>query len=89
MQQLLSILPLIACPLMMLFCMRGLFSGNKNANGKGQTNSQAGVSAQDFQSLQIKMAEMIEQNHHLTKELRSLKQSQPTNESNNSIRSIS
>ncbi|TFE27463.1 DUF2933 domain-containing protein [Cohnella luojiensis] len=87
--QWLNILAVLACPLMMIFCMKGMFFGNKNTDGKGQTNGQTGVSTQDFQNLQIKIAEMMEQNHNLTKELQSLKQSQTINESNNSIRSIS
>ncbi|MCY9659489.1 DUF2933 domain-containing protein [Paenibacillus chondroitinus] len=79
----LKILPLLACPLMMIFCMKGMFTGHKHTDGKENTNGLASVSAQELQSLQIKMADLIEQNHHLSKEVHSLKQSQTTKESNN------
>lgn len=60
---------LLACPLMMLFCMKGMFSGNKEKETKGnQTQQQS-----DFQSLQIKMADLMEQNHKLTQEVENLK----------------
>jgi hypothetical protein len=68
-----QILLLLACPLMMLFCMKGMFSGNKDKNTKAdhQQPSQA-----DVQALQIKVADLIEQNHALTKEMQSLKEKQ-------------
>ncbi|MFD2216548.1 DUF2933 domain-containing protein [Metabacillus endolithicus] len=59
---------LLACPLMMLFCMKGMFSGNKEKETKGNPTQQS-----DFQSLQIKMADLIEQNHKLTQEVENLK----------------
>lgn len=67
----LSFLFLLACPLMMLFCMKGMFSGNKQADApKAQVQAkQPQVSVQDMQALQIKMAEMMEQNHNLMKEI--------------------
>lgn len=37
---------LLACPLMMLFCMKGMFSGNKEKETKGNPTQQS-----DFQSL--------------------------------------
>ncbi len=79
--QWLNILAVLACPLMMIFCMKGMFTGHKKTDGKVNTNSQAGVSTQELQSLQIKMADLIEQNHQLSKEVQSLKQSQTTKES--------
>ncbi len=66
-----QILILLLCPLMMLFCMKGMFSGNKDKN-KNSDHQQ--VSATEFQDLQIKMADLIEQNHNLTKEIHSLKE---------------
>jgi len=59
---------LLACPLMMLFCMKGMFSGNKEKETKGNQTQQS-----DLQSLQIKMADLIEQNHKLTQEVENLK----------------
>ncbi len=71
----LHILTFLACPLMMLFCMKGMFSGSKDKNnGSAQTN----VSQHDMQQLQIKMADLIEQNHILTKEIDILK-TKPSN----------
>jgi len=42
----LETLLLLACPLMMLFCMKGMFSGNKEKETKGNPTQQS-----DFQSL--------------------------------------
>jgi hypothetical protein len=68
----LSLLALLACPLMMIFCMKGLFSGNKD---KKESSTQSNVSQQEMQQLQIKMAELMEQNHKLMKEIESQKES--------------
>lgn len=76
--QWLSILAALACPLMMVFCMKGMLGGHKHG-AKENTSSELGVTSQELQSLQIKMAELMEQNHHLSKEIESLKQ--PTKES--------
>lgn len=70
-----SLLALLACPLMMLFCMKGMFTGNKDTKAN---SAQSNVSQQELQQLQIKMGEMMEQNHKLMKELESRKQS-PSN----------
>lgn len=80
-----ALLLLLACPLMMLFCMKGMFSKDKNSAGsKAQaTNSQAEqpqVSLQDVQSMQIQMADMMEKNHKLMKEIKSMKEQQNTEE---------
>lgn len=61
---------LLACPLMMFFCMRGMSGGHKNA----KTHSgHDGVSQKELQELQISMADLMEQNHRLSKEVQSLK----------------
>ncbi|MBS2762936.1 MULTISPECIES: DUF2933 domain-containing protein [Bacillus] len=70
----LQILLFLACPLMMLFCMKGMFSGHKDKNTK--TDQQL-TSPKELQTLQKKMAELIEQNHKLTKEKESLKDKSP------------
>ncbi len=66
---------LLACPLMMLFCMKGMFTGNKD---KKENSPQSNVLQQEMQQLQIKMGEIMEQNHKLMKELESRQQS-PSN----------
>lgn len=65
----------LACPLMMLFCMKGMFTGNKE---KKESSPQSNVSQQEMQQLQIQMGEMMEQNNKLMNELESRKQS-PSN----------
>ncbi|MFZ3579089.1 DUF2933 domain-containing protein [Virgibacillus sp. DJP39] len=66
---------LLACPLMMLFCMKGMFGGNKNKDSKENSNSQLQTSQQEeLQSVQLKMADIMEQNHQLAKEVKSLKE---------------
>ncbi|WP_336788284.1 DUF2933 domain-containing protein [Paenibacillus sp. MMO-177] len=76
--QWLSILAVFACPLMMLFCMKGMFSGHKHSSAKKDCHNS---SNQNVQSLQLKMAELMEQNHKLTKEIENLKQASNTAES--------
>lgn len=68
---------LLACPLMMLFCMKGMFSGNKSKDSKENSNNQLQTSQHDeLQSVQLKMADLMEQNHQLMKEVKSLKESE-------------
>ncbi|MFC4767001.1 DUF2933 domain-containing protein [Effusibacillus consociatus] len=67
----------LLCPLMMLFCMKGMFGGNKDSDKSAKiTSEQPQVSTEELQALQIKMAELMEQNHSLMKELQSLKEDQ-------------
>ena len=56
--------------------MKGMFSGNKDSKGN-QTQTQQS----DLQSLQIKMADLIEQNHKLAQDLENFKNT-PSQESN-------
>ncbi|UYG98066.1 DUF2933 domain-containing protein [Cytobacillus firmus] len=72
-----ELLLLLACPLMMLFCMKGMFSGNKESK-VNQTQQY------ELQSLQIKMADLMEQNHKLTQEIENLKN--PTSEDSNIVK---
>lgn len=67
-----SFLLLLACPIMMLFCMKGMFSGKKDSKAN---SNESNVSQQEMQNLQIQMGDMMEQNHKLMKELESRKQS--------------
>ncbi|UOR12062.1 DUF2933 domain-containing protein [Halobacillus amylolyticus] len=80
-----ELLILLACPLMMLFCMRGMFSGNKDKGGKGKETKSAGiqpeVSQQDVQSLQIQMAELIAENQKLMQDMNDMKEIQSSKES--------
>lgn len=69
-----SILLTLLCPLMMIFCMKGMFSGHHCGDAKDKME-QAQVSAEEFQVLQNKMNELTEQNAHLLQEIQSLKQS--------------
>jgi uncharacterized protein (DUF3084 family) len=75
-----ALLLLLACPIMMLFCMKGMSGGNKDKDAKGKKTKgkemQPQVSQQEMQSLQIKMADMMEQNRELVKEVKALKESQ-------------
>jgi len=61
---------LLACPLMMIICMAGMFGGNKNKKGDA---SQSGVSQQELQNLQIKMADLMEENQKLAREVQGMK----------------
>lgn len=64
----------ILCPLMMLFCMKGMFSG-----GKKDCNSKKTSNSSDYmKSLQMQMQNLQEQNMKLMNEMKSLK----SNESN-------
>ncbi|WP_419879554.1 DUF2933 domain-containing protein [Brevibacillus centrosporus] len=67
----LQIIILLACPLMMLFCMKGMFSGKKERHDK-TVHQQA--SPTELQQLQMKMGELMEQNHNLLKEIQSIKE---------------
>lgn len=65
-----TLLLLLACPLMMLFCMKGMSGGSKKTD---HDSGQPQVSQQDMQRLPIQMADLIEQNHKLTSEIESLR----------------
>lgn len=73
-----QLLLLLACPLMMLFCMKGMFTGKKEKKEKSQ-DTLPQPSQQDLQSLQIKMADLMEQNEKLNAEVQSLKKPQASN----------
>lgn len=79
-----TLLLLLACPLMMLFCMKGMMGGNKEKDAKANAD-QPQVSASEMQSLQIKMAEMMEQNHKLMQEMQSMKGTQPMKEAPSNV----
>ncbi|MDC3418130.1 DUF2933 domain-containing protein [Aquibacillus salsiterrae] len=69
-----TLLLLLACPLMMLFCMKGMFTGNKDKDSKS-SNVVKGPQQDELQSVQLKMAELMEQNHKLMEEVNALKSS--------------
>lgn len=61
-----SILLYLACPLMMIFCVFGMRGGSKDA----KTPSEVPVQSQkELQQLQIKMADLIEQNQLLSRQV--------------------
>ncbi len=62
-QQIMSYLPALLCPLMMLFCMRGMFSKDKDCHKKPQQNGE----------LQQQMSHLEEQNRKLVQEIQELK----------------
>lgn len=74
-----ELLLLLACPLMMLFCMKGMFSGGKekhtSSNNVTQSSNQ-GSQSSEIQEIQIKMAELMEQNHELMSEMIEMKKAQ-------------
>ena len=61
---------LLACPLMMLFCMKGMFTGNKDKENKKEVQL---PEKEGLQSIQLQMAELLEQNRKLTEEVNALK----------------
>ncbi|UOF92339.1 DUF2933 domain-containing protein [Fodinisporobacter ferrooxydans] len=69
-----SLLLLLACPLMMLFCMKGMFGGKKDGGSHGETETSV-ITQTKFNRMQIQMADLIEQNHNLMKEIQALKES--------------
>lgn len=62
-QQIVNFLPALLCPLMMLFCMRGMFSKDKDCHKKPQQND----------VLQKQMSNLEEQNRKLMQEIQELK----------------
>ncbi|MFC7063609.1 DUF2933 domain-containing protein [Halobacillus seohaensis] len=80
-----ELLILLACPLMMLVCMKGMFSCNKDKGAKGKeakgTEIQPEASQQDVQSLQVKMSELMEENQKLMQDMKDMKEIQSSEES--------
>ncbi|PGT79579.1 DUF2933 domain-containing protein [Bacillus sp. AFS040349] len=68
----------LLCPLMMLFCMKGMFSGGKKDCHSKQNNSE------NLKSLQMQVQNLQEQNMKLMDEMKSHKQA-----SENKVISIS
>lgn len=61
MEKLLSWLPLLICPLMMLFCMRGMFGGKKDCQStKGQPDL-----AKKLESLELQNTQLIQEVNEL------------------------
>ncbi|WP_394141623.1 DUF2933 domain-containing protein [Cytobacillus oceanisediminis] len=59
----------LLCPLMMLFCMKGMFSGGKkDCNTKKTSNS-----SDDIKSLHMQVQILQEQNMKLMEDMKSLK----------------
>jgi hypothetical protein len=72
--QWLQSLALLACPLMVIACMIGLFSAGRGSKKTSSTD----VTAQEIQRLQIQMAELIEQNQKLKMQMEATDQDPDT-----------
>lgn len=71
----LQIVALLACPIMMLFCMKGMFTKNgchKESHGKQEFVSN------DIQLLKIRLDELSDQNRNLMNEIQSIKNDNKT-----------
>lgn len=66
---------LLACPLMMVVCMKGMFIGDKS---KEEKKNIPPFKEDGLRAIQIQMAELVEQNHKLTEEVNSLKKASNT-----------
>jgi Protein of unknown function (DUF2933) len=60
----------LLCPLMMLFCMKGMFTGGKKDCHSKQVNN----STDEMKSLQMQVRNLQEQNMKLMNEMKSFKQ---------------
>ncbi|MGM0878194.1 DUF2933 domain-containing protein (plasmid) [Bacillus sp. CMF21] len=69
----------LLCPLMMLFCMKGMFTGGKKDCHSKQVNN----STDDMKSLQMQVQNLQEQNMKLMDEMKSFKQANVISISNN------
>ncbi|MCM3443355.1 MULTISPECIES: DUF2933 domain-containing protein [Metabacillus] len=69
----------LLCPLMMLFCMKGMFTGSKKDCHSKQVNN----STDDMKSLQMQVQNLQEQNMKLMDEMKSFKQANIISISNN------
>ncbi|MFD1736727.1 hypothetical protein ACFSCX_09125 [Bacillus salitolerans] len=59
----------LLCPLMMLFCMKGLFSGGKK---DCNTSNSINISNKELDDLRKQLGNVIEQNKILTEEVKYL-----------------
>ncbi|MGM0867508.1 MAG: DUF2933 domain-containing protein [Bacillota bacterium] len=69
----------LLCPLMMLFCMKGMFTGGKKDCHSKQVNN----STDEMKLLQMQVQNLQEQNMKLMDEMKSFKQANVTSISNN------
>lgn len=66
----------LLCPFMMLFCLKGMFTGGK----KDCHSKQVNTPNEDMKSLQIQMQELQQQNRKLMDEMKSFKKENDNNE---------
>ncbi len=59
----------LLCPLMMLFCMKGMFTGGK----KDCHSKQVNTPSEDMKSLQMEVKKLQEQNMKLVDEMKELR----------------
>ncbi|GED34521.1 DUF2933 domain-containing protein [Brevibacillus centrosporus] len=67
----LQIVALLACPLMMLFCMRGMFA--KRSCHSSKTHGKQGFDPEDIQQLKQKIEKLSDENRILMNEIKSIK----------------
>lgn len=65
----------LLCPIMMLFCMKGMFTGGK----KDCHSKQGNTSTEDLKALQMQVQNLQEQNMKLMDEMKSFKQANENN----------
>ncbi|MFX3624595.1 MAG: DUF2933 domain-containing protein [Ectobacillus sp.] len=72
--QWLNVLLFLLCPLMMLFCMKGMHGGHKHQKGSCCGQKHNGHSSDSISSLQAKIEELSNENNKMMKEIQALKQ---------------
>lgn len=69
-----QIAALLLCPLMMLFCMKGMFRGHKHSHSGQQPSS-----ATELQELKLLVNNLTEKNRLLTEEVQFMKKEKRVN----------
>lgn len=81
----------LACPAMMLFCMKGMFGGKKkDAKGQGQMNAQnvqapIPQTTDDMQALQLRIADLMTENYSLKQQVQDSDSSDPNVSSSSNV----
>jgi hypothetical protein len=84
-----TLLLLLACPVIMLFCMKGMIGGNKNKSAEEHnSNHFQGSSQGEGEAVPLRMADVIEENHQLREELKFLKASEFKNDNTGRLENI-
>ncbi|WP_050183915.1 DUF2933 domain-containing protein [Domibacillus robiginosus] len=75
-----QIVALLLCPLMMLFCMKGMFRGHKHSHSDQQQPS-----ATELQELKLLVDNLTEKNRLLTEEVQFIKEEKRINNEQKSL----